>query len=322
MFVTILILLAGLTLGWFLKGYQSAKPTNLIKAIRLRSNDYKYISPLLMCNINQTLSDPTNLLKQKLEQYLIQEDNPEIKETTVYFRDVNSSEEFSINPEVKFYPASLNKIPLMIVYLKISQTDSQLLSRKVRIDDLPQEANLGEIVPAQSINKGSTYTIEEIINYMIKYSDNNAYNVLVKNIDPKLLSQTYKDLQIPLPTSPNPEDFLTASQFSHFLRVLYNSTYLNKKNSEKALEILSQVDYKNGLARPLPKDIPIAHKYGLYSVDNGDKKTIVARELHDCGIIYSNKPYFLCIMTKSTSSLSQSEKRISDISDIVYKTVK
>src|SRR6185437_13516132 len=73
-------------------------------------------------------------------------------------------------------------------------------------------------------------------------------------------------------------------------------TYLSPEMSEKALKLLSQTTFTSGIVAGVPKNIPVAHKFGERAYD-----TDATKELHDCGIVYfPNHPYMLCIMTKGT----------------------
>jgi len=83
--------------------------------------------------------------------------------------------------------------------------------------------------------------------------------------------------------------------------------------SEKALEYLSQSDYKNGLVAGVSSNIIVAHKFG----ERGYKQGKI-NQLHDCGIIYyPNEPYLLCIMTDGRS-FEDRELIIRNISQLVY----
>jgi hypothetical protein len=47
----------------------------------------------------------------------------------------------------------------------------------------------------------------------------------------------------------------------------------------------------------------------------------VDTELHDCGIVYAPKNYFLCVMTDG-NDLAKLEKMIRDVSKTVYNAEK
>lgn len=323
MFALVFMLLIGFIIGLFSsKGLLGNRANNEIKALRL--SGYKFINPLLACDASDEESSPQlELLAKKVKQLISSKQSSNtIDSASVYFRDYNRGESVSVNPEEKFYPASLSKIPMMIALYKMAESDRGILDKKTLWDDKTDYNATQEIKPKELLQSGNSYTNQEAVEKMIKYSDNNAFYFLAKQISPEVYRATYSDLRIPLRTSENePADFLAAKDFSYFLRVLYNSTYLKREYSEKALEMLSSVDFKEGITKQLPAETMVAHKYGLKSNFDGTTPSN-SNELHDCGFVYGKqKPYLLCVMTKSSSSLTQSENTIAEISELVYKTV-
>jgi beta-lactamase class A len=132
------------------------------------------------------------------------------------------------------------------------------------------------------------------------------------------LNQVYTDLGL-TPPGDNASYTISAKDYSLFFRVLYNATYLNDTDSEKALSILSQVTFASGLVAGLPSGTVVAHKYGEYV--NGNNDHVDSIELHDCGIIYSKKsPYLLCVMTKG-QNLNGLQDVIASISKLVYTDI-
>ena len=90
--------------------------------------------------------------------------------------------------------------------------------------------------------------------------------------------------------------------------------------SEKALEFLSQTEFKKGIVGNIPSDVKVAHKFGerTYLSSTG---TLVYKELHDCGIVYaSNNPYVLCVMTRG-NDFEKLEDLIQSISQTAYETL-
>ncbi len=155
---------------------------------------------------------------------------------------------------------------------------------------------------------------------MIVNSDNNALALLSNIIKPSVLKSLYNDvvamsiydLQHSVTFS-----FINTKQVSYFFRVLYNATYLTNDLSEQALTLLSETDYKNGLVAGVPDGMIVAHKFGQVSLR---RDVIIEEELHDCGIIYHPRnPYFLCVMTKSFSTIPNIENVIKRISTATYQ---
>lgn len=322
-FTVIGIFVIGFSMGWITKHQtaNAASPTPS-NGTSLRLDGYKFTSPLLACDTsskkNTTALDP---LKEKINEIINERKNlGQVDAVAVYFRDFNNNTYLNINPDDKFYPASLNKIPVMIAAFKEAEVNPQFLSKKIMLSDRTDQNIQQEIKPKESIAPGEVTTVENAIEKMIRYSDNNAFYLLAQHVNQDIFKSTYTDLRIPMrEDATSSPDYVTAEAFSYFFRVLYNATYLNRELSEKALQILSRVDFKEGLVADIPAQVTVAHKFGLQGNSTTD---IASRELHDCGIVYRERgDYLLCVMTKSSSTRTNAENTIKAISNAVYGEV-
>jgi beta-lactamase class A len=229
-------------------------------------------------------------LREKVDMLIA---TKKVSHISVYFRNLLDGGWIGINETEKFTPASLLKVPNMITLLKEAEKDPTLLKRQ-----LVYTKKLSDGIPyfpaTKTLEMNTSYTVEELIERMVKYSDNEAMYLLRDNFDATLFNQLYIDLSIATPDDTISDDFMTVKTYASFFRILYNASYLSIDSSEKALEILTQTDFKNGLVAGVPKNTIVAHKFGERTyTDDGTK------QLHDCGIIYHpNDPYLLCVMTR------------------------
>ncbi|MDP4009569.1 MAG: serine hydrolase [Candidatus Shapirobacteria bacterium] len=293
-----------------------SKQLGILVETRNKQN-YQFINPLLECD-NNMASDDLNLnsLKHKIEGFLDNEiEAKHISLASIYYRDLNNGPWFGINERELFSPASLVKVPLMIAYLKASESDPNILNQQLTNTKTynPKEQN---IAPDEVIEDNKSYTIDDLIRRMIVYSDNLAYDLLSENMEDQKIVQVFKDLDVDISqayTDPN-GNILSVKDYASFFRILFNSSYLSKANSEKALHLLSQTTFKNGIVATLPKNIITSHKFGeRYYTANQE------RQLHDCGIVYSpNKPFLICIMTRG-SDFNTLSNTIKQISSMVYQ---
>lgn len=302
----------------FIIGYYSHPQINpSFKEIRNKES-YFFINPLLECENNLISDDNKSLIEIKKEISSLIDKSLESKDisfASIYFRDLNNGPWFGINEKELFSPASLLKVPLMIAYLKEAESNPEILSETIIFNKNP-DYNEQNIKPENQLVLNQEYSIEELIERMIIYSDNDAYDILVNKVDIKKYEKIYQDLGIDISLAKdNPGgDIIKIKEYASLFRVLYNASYLTKEMSEKALFILSQTTYKNGLAKSIPKDITIAHKFGERRYIETEKK-----QLHDCGIVYlPQKPYLVCIMSKG-SDFNKLSKFIQDSSHIIYK---
>ena len=259
------------------------------------------------------------LLEQDLKTLLKEEEgHTEHSPTGIFFRELNyGGTSFGIHSDLTFSPASLFKVPLMMAYFKQAEKNPSFLSTKITYTE-QMNLNQHEFYTAREyVELGNEYTIEQLIEYMIIHSDNEATYLLKQHLDPEISNQTYFDLGINVPENDPEAEFMTVRAYTSFFRILYNSTYLNEELSAKALEILTKSNFKLALRKPIPDNIRVAHKFG-------ERKSLQSnlKQLHDCGIIYfPNHPYSLCVMTKGNDFDTQAET-ISKISSIVFERIK
>lgn len=287
----------------------------------IRKNfNYKYINPILECNPDISLNSKLTPIKESIESIINQEvSKKNITFASIYYRDLNNGPWFGINEKEYFSPASLVKVPILIAYLKKAEIDPSLLQKKLTVSDDPETGNnIQNIKPSVATVVKQEYTIEKLLEEMIIYSDNNAYNTLAQNLTGDEIIKVYQDLDVDISKAfQNPNgNIITVKNYASFFRILYNGSYLNNEMSEKALKLLNQVEYKDALVAGVPKDIIVSHKFG-------ERKYLDTNEIqfHDCGIVYfPKKPYLLCVMTKTTQNANKAINFIKEISQVVYQS--
>lgn len=282
----------------------------------LRYGKYKFINPLLDCyDVKSSSISSNKQLQIKLNEYIkkVVKDN-QAKTIAVYYRDLNNGPWIGINEEDIYSPASLLKVPYLFAVLYQAQSDTLFLKKKVVCTKNSSYFNEG-IKDGFKLIQGNVYTIDELTSAMIIHSSNVAKDMLMRNLTSESYFEIFNELGIDIAKYDTLliTDFISVKDYASFFRILYNSTFLNKQMSEKALTLLSQTTFINGIVAGVPDNIIVSHKYGerFYS----DNKL---KQLHDCGIIYKpNQPYILCIMTKGEDN-KKLETIIADISRLIY----
>lgn len=233
----------------------------------------------------------------------------DLEYASVYLKDLNGNEWMDVNPENTYHPGSLFKVITMITFLKMAEKNMAILDQPVKYDQRlnppTQTFNSKVIVP------GSTYKIKDLIYYMVVYSDNNATMLLHKYMDPKIFENVFTDLGLVKPNIYDNAYQLSVKDYSKFVSVLYDGSYLSGAASDFAISLLCESDFALGLTKELPKGIKIAHKFGEAGKPGN-------RELHESAIVYlNNRPYLVTIMTKGKESVKLAEI-MSRISKMVY----
>lgn len=230
---------------------------------------------------------------------------------------MNNGPWFGIQENELFSPASLVKVPLMITYLKKAEQNLSILDQEI-LNTTVYDPKTQNIQPKVVLNKDQKYTIKQLIEQMIIYSDDVSYNLLNQQIPSTDIIKIYNELGVDVSkalTDPNGY-IISVKDYASFFRILFNASYLNQEMSEYALKLLSQSDFKDGLITNLPKNITVSHKFGERQYLNTGLK-----QLHDCGIVYvPNKPYLLCVMTRG-DNFDILKNTIQNISQIVYQNI-
>jgi beta-lactamase class A len=287
------------------------------------STGYEFTDPLITVSTGSANSPDYAALQAQVQDYLNkQEQTGGLASASVRFSDIEATESFTINPDEEYDPASLTKIPLAMAYYDLAESDPSVLSQTIYYSGTPDLDANEQIESSTQLTPGQTYTVEEMIEHMIKYSDNNAEQLLADHLSQigqlNVLSTLYDDLGIEPDTST--PDNTTVGSYSLFLRVLFNATYLDRDYSEQLLQLLSEGDFAQGIRAGVPSSVPVAEKFGDARIPNAQGVQVGA-ELQNCGIIYyPDHPYILCIMTKG-ASVADLEQTIAGVSKLIYQNV-
>jgi beta-lactamase class A len=275
-----------------------------------RLTGLKYIKPIMFVD-DECESDNMQDIKQQITEIVNRYKNFEgVSSASIYLRQFSTNEWICVNETDKFEPGSLFKVPVMMTILKMCEDNPSFINKRIAYDK-PIDDGKNVAFASKSIQLGQSYTVKELLTYMIKYSDNKATILLETYMKSEVLQKLFSDLGLEVPNIYATQYFFTTSQYSLFIRAIYNACYLSINNSEFAAKLLSECNFKEGIVSGLPKGTPIIHKFG----ESGNQ---VDMQLHESAIIYAyNKPFLLTIMTKGKDNKTLS-KLIKEVTNKVY----
>ena len=207
----LIALALGGVLGYFARGGGShvSHPR-----VSIRQAENNLIQPLLECEGAESLFADLRPSKQAVEAIIEKAVRAgKIKEASVYYRNLGDGPWFYINPEIRFSPASLMKVPVMVSYLKHSEVDPGILSRRTKFAAATL-LSVPRIPPRKILENGKEYSVEELIRHMVAYSDNQAAYFLLTRMDPDALNAIYQDLGIPIPKEQNEENWISTREYA------------------------------------------------------------------------------------------------------------
>jgi len=279
--------------------------------IQRNARSYKFISPILSVEpINESVKYAA--LKNSIQEFIDKEkQGGRLLSASVYVKDFRKGEWMAINPKEIYNPGSLLKVGVLITYMSMAEGHPDYLKKEITYHGEPGFVFPVEHYRSDTVLEGHKYTLDELLGFMIRNSDNRATVYLENYMDTTIFKQEFADLGITEPRFNDPTYSLNVQEYSMMFKALYNAGYLRRNASEKALELLSESNFKFGLLKELPANVVVAHKFG----EAGNQ---TMHELHESGIIYlSSNPYMITIMTKGTDWDRLSDD-VGHISRIVY----
>ncbi len=286
---------------------------------QIPSGSTRLTSPLLECaELPQSISDATlDDVKNSVQSIISKaQTSSDISYASVYYRDLNNGPWFGINESEKYFPASLLKLPLAMSFYDKSEDDPSILSHQITYKPDPSVTAQAQPFGVQDeLQAGKKYTVQELLDTMLKESNNEAANALALYGGTPMIDRVYQNLGLTLPQAG--QDYsINTHRYASFFRILYNATFLDRVASEKILKTLTDSAFDGGLIAGVPKETTVSHKFGTRQVDAGG--TV---QLHDCGIVYAGKkPYILCVMTQG-KDFTKLAGVIKNISATVYQSV-
>ena len=314
-FFMILLFAAGIATGFFAKTYLF-KDKDFFRVERLYPRGGHLTNPIMQvegpAGGDRRLEAAKQSINASVQRFLKKEDALKI---SVYLRNLNKAAWAGIEEDEKFTAASLAKVPILFTFFIKAQQDPKILEKKVKYETEIQDSTQQNIAPRDRLQVGSTYTVEDLLRYMITYSDNTAMLLLANDndIDKTLIDQLFSDLRLPTPQKGS-EYEISTKDYARYFRLLYSTTYLNKDSSEKALQLLTEADFHDGIVAGVPQGVTVAHKFG----ERGEG--VAGHHLHDCGIVYTQNPYLICVMTKGWN-METLKGIIKNISQIAYENL-
>lgn len=271
-----------------------------------RLGGYRFINPLLECdNYQPATLNSVVVMQQKVKGYIDESvKSGKVAFVSVYYRDLNFGPWMGINETEKFSAASLLKVPVMIAVYKKEEAQPGFLSTEIAYTTA-----LGKT--ATGLKAGNRYTVQKLTEEMLINSDDGAKQLLEQALGSSFVTAVMADIGV---NATGNDGAVSIKDYSGFFRMLYNATYLSHTNSEKALAMLSRVNYNNGLSKGLPEGVLLANK-------QGGRTDGTVKQLHECGIVYYNGgPYLLGVMTRG-NDVNQLSTVIADLSSMVYSEV-
>ncbi len=200
-----------------------------------------------------------------------------------YVLSMTEDKGYGSNYDFSFTAASINKIPIMMAFLQRIEDDTYSLNDDYKLESRDIEEGSGTL---QYQKLDSLWKYRQLVEFAGHYSDNTAINAMHRLAgfgSAQKLVQNYKLLQTSIPkNTSSPKDMVT------FLKNIYQKQVLSEDNLINLFyTALRDTEYEEDLIpEGIPSEIPVSHKIGWQ-----------VQVWSDCGIVFGQNPYAICVMT-------------------------
>ncbi len=267
---------------------------------------------------SEELSSLKDVIQTSVDQYIA---SHKATKLGVFVRDLKSTEYAGVNDNDVFVMASLLKVPLAIAVYKLAEVQPTILDQKIQYSGIPNLYSGQTYEVSDPLVKGQEYTIKDLVDRILIYSDNTATDLIYHFLQPGYFDLILKDVAIQFKRPEGTEENLvSARSYANLFRILYNSSYLNREYSNVILSDLSKSTFKSGAVAKLPQQLDVSHKFAERIESENTAGDIALRQLHDCGIVYTenkSETYIFCVMTEG-ENFSDLEQIQQDMSLEIY----
>lgn len=219
----------------------------------------------------------------------------------IYYIDITTGDEFGINEDNEYIAASTVKVPVNLYLYDQAAKEKIDLDEQMQSEDLDYEEGTGSI---QGDEIGKSYSLNFLSKESIEESDNIAVNMLIRRLgwdefhDFEEVIVGHQENRID--NISNPKDMAL------YLKYLINFAKEHPKEGNTLIDYMENTIFNDRIPLYLPENIKVAHKIGNQ-----------VGAVHDVGIVYTDKPYIICIMSQDVNEDDANEV-VAHISKMIF----
>ena len=218
----------------------------------------------------------------------------------------------SLNPDRRFVAASLSKLyALLTLYRAASQEELSLDDEiTMRASDVWAEGTgVLYLYPV-----GTTMTLRECAEFMIKESDNTAEVMLNRYLGEEKIEAELRHLGADstsywMPNTTTPNDVLLV------LKAIADPSYTSPEHSAEMLYLMTNTSFEDRLPRPLPEETRVAHKIGSYENTFSDAGIVSPEGAGD-----ANQGYYVVVFSEGATE-AEARQTIQKVSLAAYRAL-
>ena len=227
-----------------------------------------------------------------------------------YYKNLSTGESFGYRERDMFQAASVIKLPIYAVVMKLWAEGKLELSEKIVCRD---EDKLPPCGALYFFTGDVEVDINTLCGLMISLSDNAATNLLIKRLGLDFLNEQFKEIGLKdthlerllfdaESSAKGLENRIVPAEMGELLERIYRHSFINEEVSARMEKLLLEQQINHKIPGYLPEGTPVAHKTGE---DDGIT--------NDVAVVYSENPCIICFATNFTD-VPAAERAIREIS--------
>lgn len=233
-----------------------------------------------------------------------------LKETpgqfSIYYKDLETGEEFGMQENSVLTAASLNKLVIIGYLYHLAGRKEINLEDKIVIQEQDiQDYGTGSL---RYQKPGEPYTLKYLAQLAFKQSDNTAAHVLTIRLGEENIQEYAR--QLGMSATSMVENETSAADVGKFLDFLYQKKITSPALTQEMMDFMKDTDFEDRIPRFLPDEAVVYHKIG-------DAVTLV----HDGAIIDNGKdPFILVVMSHNLKDEEKAKESIGSIAQFIYNS--
>ena len=252
------------------------------------------------------------MLENKIKEYLATQQG----NVAVVYQNLTTGEGFSIEGERVFPSASTIKLVIMATLLEQVKAEKRALTDTLTLTAAMHTGGDGVL---KEMEPGHTFTLKELLTFMIIVSDNMATNIFIDLLGMDAINAEAQKLGLAKASlgrhmmdgaakKAGHDNYICAADMAKILTMIYKQSFVSPELDAVALDILKRQQQSGRLQLYLPEELVVAHKCG--DLDFLE---------HDGGILFAEKgPYVLVVLTSETKTNKDGREIIGTVSRMIY----
>ena len=227
-----------------------------------------------------------------------------VPKLALYYQNLVTGQSYSYQSTNVFSAASTIKLPLVLYVYELASQNKINLHEKLTYKSHHYYEGSGVI---QNDQIGTQYTIKELVEKSVVYSDNIAFTMLREKVGQANFIQYANSIGGTV-VYPSGRNQTTAKDLSTYLGRLWDFSKKNPELGQELINLLKNTVYQETVAKSVNPE-EVAHKVGYIPMN---------LVYNDAAIVYDDQPYILVVMTQGIP-VGQDVHFISNLAEVVQK---